>query len=192
MDEITRNGVLLLAEIDRYNLISQQIGMIQTIAFDRAFAETVNDLAAEYQGELIRHTGETVLLFFPDEERFLDFAWALRELSQKRMLDSGDFFCNLRMSAHYGTFSMQYIDHCHAISDFTGPNSIAAFQPENLDHYIQPSDVIVTGILIYILSDSLKKRNIKTTPLGKKKQKKTTPKTVTGIYKLLFPDAILQ
>lgn len=152
-----KKGVLFLADVVNYTSQSTDLGTEKTKQFNQFFEKKIRQLTEEYKGNFIKRIGDAVLIFFREEENFLDFVIHLKEFSKTRALDCDDFFADLRMIAHYGKFSFEFFDQ--KISDLIGPEGIKVFRMEK---YASEYDVIVPGFLYSILKDDLVEKNINT------------------------------
>lgn len=186
MEENKKHGLLAIVDVIDYAAQSAQLGMSGTSAFDHAFEEAVHDLADEYKGEYIRRIGGEALVFFPVPEQFLDFAGALRELSKNRMLDNGEFFCDLNIVAHYGEFPFHHTARCHSVAELKNIPGFEVFGILNRPTILQAYETAVTEPLLEKLENSLANRGI--TPV---RIESPHPGTAQGIvfYKLTFPSA---
>ena len=175
-----KKGVLLLVDVVNYTTQSNQLGAEKTAQFNKNLEEKVRVITAEYNGEFIKTIGDGLLLFFKEEEDFLDFAARLKELSSYRQLDLGEFFADLRMAAHMGKFSFEFFQK--KIADLIGPGGIKVFR---IEKYAHKHDVVITGTVLDFLEDSLKQKNINIIHLGREKLKGFDKET--DLYKLVFP-----
>lgn len=176
-----KRGALLLADVVNYTTQANKLGTAITNGFNKNFVEKIRELTGTYNGEFIKPIGDAVLIFFEDEERFLDFAIELREMSKNRNLDFDEFFADLRMVAHFGKFSFDFSDQ--KIADLVGPEGIQVFR---IEKYAHAYDVLVTETLCKFLKDQLKEKNIDFTMQGKETLKGFDEETT--IYKLIFPE----
>ncbi|NIM12526.1 MAG: hypothetical protein GTO45_10510, partial [Candidatus Aminicenantes bacterium] len=183
VDTQYKKGVLFLADVVNYTSQSTDLGTEKTKQFNQYFEKKIRQLTEEYKGEFIKRIGDAVLIFFKEEENFLDFVIRLKECSKTRALDCDEFFADLRMVAHYGKFSFEFFDQ--KISDLIGPEGIKVFRMEK---YARTYDVelLITETLLDFLEDELKRKNINKAEVGKETLK-GFDREVT-LYKLIFPE----
>lgn len=176
-----KRGVLLLVDVVNYTTQSNQLGTEITVQFNKNLEKEIKRLTEEYNGEFIKTIGDALLLFFENEDKFLDFVSRLRDLSRHRQLDLGEFFADLRMAAHMGRFSFEFFEE--KISDLIGPGGITVFR---IEKYANKHDVVITGTVLDFLDDSLKQKNIDVLHLGREKLKGFDKET--ALHKLIFPE----
>jgi len=176
-----KKGVIVLTDIVNYTGQANKLGTDKTAKFNKHFEQKIRDLTETYKGEFIKTIGDATLIFFGEEENFLDFVIQLRELSRTRQFDLEDFFGDLRVVAHCGRFSFEFFNN--KMSDLIGPEGIKVFR---IEKYAQEYDVVVTDTLMPFLRDILVEKHINTTGLGRETLKGFDIET--GLYKLIFPE----
>jgi WD40 repeat protein/class 3 adenylate cyclase len=176
-----KKGVLLLVDVVDFTSQANQLGTEKTTQFKQNLEKKIKKITAAYNGEFIKTIGDGLLIFFTDEEKFLEFACHLRNLSRYRQLDHGEFFGDLRMVAHMKNFSFEFFRD--KIKDLNGPGGITLFR---IEKYAHKHELVITGTALDFLDDLLKQKNINVTHLGREKLKGFD--TETDLYKLIFPD----
>ncbi|MGD2092278.1 MAG: hypothetical protein PVH61_39285 [Candidatus Aminicenantes bacterium] len=151
-----KKGTLFLADVINYTSQSKRLGPVKTAQFNRNFEKNIRNITVSYNGEFIKRIGDAVLIFFEDEENFLDFVIELISLSRKGTLNFDNFIADLRTVAHYGKFSFEFLDK--KILDLIGSEGIKVFR---IEKYAGKYDVLITGHLYHVLKDNLKEKDIK-------------------------------
>jgi ATP-dependent DNA helicase RecG len=176
-----KKGILFLAAVVDYTAQSEHLGDVKTSRFNHYVERTMRELTKKYNGQFIKRIGDAVLIFWENEEQFMDFAWELRTLSKERKIDYDHFSADLNMVAHYGKFSFEFDNQ--NISDLFGAEGLKIFR---MQKYAGKHDVIVTDFLLRMIKEEMKERNIKASSLGKVMLKGFNEET--ELFKLVFPE----
>ncbi|UCH94416.1 MAG: hypothetical protein JSV88_29670 [Candidatus Aminicenantes bacterium] len=175
-----KKGVLLLSDVKNYTSQSLKLGSEKTEQFLNYFESIIKPLVQTYYGYWLKRIGDGILVFFEDEINFLDFATKLRDISQEGGLDKEDFWCALRIVAHFGNFAFKELEE--NIGDLIGPEGIEVFR---IEKYADAYDVVITEFLLSIIKNYLPVRQITSHRIGRETLK-GFGEDVT-LFKLVFP-----
>ncbi len=170
-----------MTETIGYKSLSNKLGSKKTKYFNDRLAEQIQTLCLTHNAETFKLSGSSAIIFFAKEDSFLNFITELRELARSRVLDMAEFPADIRMWAHCGQFSSDFINK--QMADFNNTKSIDIFR---LDKYADKYDAVISGDMSPSFKKLLLQKNIDALKQGKEKLK-GFDKEYT-LYKMVFPE----